>query len=1039
MISEAFSFAPTVSNPNSVSLTYSAVGSLPAGLSISATTGAITGTPSVAATTSGLKIRAVNSGTTVDSNTFSIVVQAAPSIASITNQNVVAGESLTITPSITNTDSVAVVCSITGTALPAGLSIAPSTGVISGNATGSAGTTSGVKVRVSFGVSSHVDTGTFNIQIKAIPSVATVSDQAGSSGHSFTFTPTITNTDSLTITYSITGTALPSGLSISSTTGAITGTPASAATTNGVKIRLSYGNSSHTDSNAFAIAVDGALGRSNLGMNVSPLEDYGTQFPYNNIIKEGREWTASSGSLTLDSLGYPTSLAGGQSARMYWITAVPNESSAYTPTHSGTGTFTQSSKTPTGMFFDLTATTSGDNLRNLKMPIPGTDINTEFYTPFITALNGFGTIRFMDWVWANNSVVVEWADRTPDDYYTYAAGAGNGGVKPAGVPYESCIRLCNQLNCDMWICTPHLASDDFITQLATLIKANLNTNLKCYYEASNERWNSVFAQAVDARAKGVGLGLDANAFQAQLKYHSQESVRMFDLVDAVYGTEKTARRRRVMGGWTEVLSANQTILNWLNAYQKTDFLAVAPYMELNADQTGKTTQQILDLCCVAGDGYDYQASKVAAVKAFCDTKGVGVAFYEFGPGSSLTPTVQRHNGMEALNNAYMQSVWVNAAGAPVANWYFLCRGFSTGNSWGALEDISITSTPKMRSLQHFLDGYTQSGSGGGSSDQAPIITTISNQTATQNVAFSFAPTVSNPSSLTQSFSISGTLPTGLTISSTTGTISGTPTVVQTKTGLSIQDGYSGTSTGSVGSNLFQIDVAAAGSGPVSGSTLWLDPSDAATITLNAGNVSQITDKSGNSHTFAQSSAGSQPPTSTLNSLTALSFPFSGYYLQSAAIASTMLNTTGWTTHIVVNVSSISSNNSGGTNNNAAWGDINGMVGCYFSSGKPSALGVNNDGTEDVASLTTMSLSTTMVLTVQLSGGLIKISKDGLGFATAASGNTAALTTALYLGRGEGASPWLAGKIGEVLMYNTALSDANMTTNINYLKTKWGVA
>lgn len=40
--------------------------------------------------------------------------------------------------------------------------------------------------------------------------------------------------------------------------------------------------------------------------------------------------------------------------------------------------------------------------------------------------------------------------------------------------------------------------------------------------------------------------------------------------------------------------------------------------------------------------------------------------------------------------------------------------------------------------------------------------------------------------------------------------------------------------------------------------LWLDASDAGSVTLNSGNVSQINDKSGNGRHFTQGSAGSQP-------------------------------------------------------------------------------------------------------------------------------------------------------------------------------------
>jgi hypothetical protein len=55
--------------------------------------------------------------------------------------------------------------------------------------------------------------------------------------------------------------------------------------------------------------------------------------------------------------------------------------------------------------------------------------------------------------------------------------------------------------------------------------------------------------------------------------------------------------------------------------------------------------------------------------------------------------------------------------------------------------------------------------------------------------------------------------------------------------------------------------------------LWLDGSDASTITLNSGNVSQWNDKSGNGRNFSQASAAAQPAytANQLNGLPALIF------------------------------------------------------------------------------------------------------------------------------------------------------------------------
>ena len=53
--------------------------------------------------------------------------------------------------------------------------------------------------------------------------------------------------------------------------------------------------------------------------------------------------------------------------------------------------------------------------------------------------------------------------------------------------------------------------------------------------------------------------------------------------------------------------------------------------------------------------------------------------------------------------------------------------------------------------------------------------------------------------------------------------------------------------------------------------LWLDASDASTVTLVSGAVSQWSDKSGLGHDFSQATSNKRPVTSTLNSLTVIDF------------------------------------------------------------------------------------------------------------------------------------------------------------------------
>jgi hypothetical protein len=63
-----------------------------------------------------------------------------------------------------------------------------------------------------------------------------------------------------------------------------------------------------------------------------------------------------------------------------------------------------------------------------------------------------------------------------------------------GVPYEIQLELSNKLDKDMWTNIPHRASDDFVRQLAQMIRDNLDDGLHVWVEYTNEHWNYWFPQ-----------------------------------------------------------------------------------------------------------------------------------------------------------------------------------------------------------------------------------------------------------------------------------------------------------------------------------------------------------------------------------------------------------------------------------------------------------------------------------------------------------------------------------------------------------------
>ncbi|MDB5309102.1 MAG: hypothetical protein JWO38_3304 [Gemmataceae bacterium] len=71
----------------------------------------------------------------------------------------------------------------------------------------------------------------------------------------------------------------------------------------------------------------------------------------------------------------------------------------------------------------------------------------------------------------------------PDATSTYAIES-SPGIAP-----EYIVELSNELHADAWINIPHMAQDDFISGLATLVHNTFNTNQHVYLEWSNEAFN----------------------------------------------------------------------------------------------------------------------------------------------------------------------------------------------------------------------------------------------------------------------------------------------------------------------------------------------------------------------------------------------------------------------------------------------------------------------------------------------------------------------------------------------------------------------
>lgn len=204
------------------------------------------------------------------------------------------------------------------------------------------------------------------------------------------------------------------------------------------------------------------------------------------------------------------------------------------------------------VWFQMTRSEQGNHIRNIRI-IPVEYENNEssmptFYQPFLEGLEPFSALRFMTWINTNNSDQVYWSNRVTTTYYTQG---GNDGMS-----FDYAIELANELQKDAWFCVPHQADDNYITEMATLVKNNLDPGLEIYIEYSNEIWNWIFDQSTYVLNNAPGhangyVSSDLAAISADGNHPEKGAymfARVFRLWRNAFGSEFSSRVTRVAAG-----------------------------------------------------------------------------------------------------------------------------------------------------------------------------------------------------------------------------------------------------------------------------------------------------------------------------------------------------------------------------------------------------------------------------------------------------------------------------------------------------------
>ncbi|NBC08888.1 MAG: T9SS type A sorting domain-containing protein [Bacteroidetes bacterium] len=337
--------------------------------------------------------------------------------------------------------------------------------------------------------------------------------------------------------------------------------------------------------------------RAGLNLEWQELMNWSPAIPFNNLFKIADPF---SGASVYDSLGYP--LSGLPAVSVVYI-GENLPVGDFTLKWEGQGTFTLTAGEddynlsgpcpPQGVSIPITnsatyielrisATNSDDHLRGMRLHLPGYDDDSPhaFNDCFLSAFEPpIDVIRPMWWARVPNSDIQDWAERPKLQQYSYGGDVDDN----RGTAYEHMIDICNLTGSDLWITVPVMANDNFVTQLAGLIKNRLADSLNIFVEYSNESpWHYWFEYHDSVEPAEVGLAGfpgDDGAIYAGHKYAAR-AAEVLQLFDEAFGSESD-RLIGVLGaqfGWTAMLEQELEAVEWLGKMELFDAFSPAPYV-----------------------------------------------------------------------------------------------------------------------------------------------------------------------------------------------------------------------------------------------------------------------------------------------------------------------------------------------------------------------------------------------------------------------------------------------------------------------------
>jgi hypothetical protein len=221
-----------------------------------------------------------------------------------------------------------------------------------------------------------------------------------------------------------------------------------------------------------------------------------------------------------------------------------------------------------GIDLRVSAVNPRDPIRHIDCRETTTPATALFDPGFVKSLQGFKTIRFMDWQRTNDNVKVTWATRNQPSSILYDA--------MDGVPVEHMMALTNELGADPWFCMSWNADDDYIEHFARYVHDHLPAGRRVYIETSNEVWNTAFPAAKQAIAEGVAEKLSTNPGLANLYRYAEKTTEVMKIWTRVFA-DRPHSLVRIAASQQNVPFKSETVLGYRDTAAHVDALATSAY------------------------------------------------------------------------------------------------------------------------------------------------------------------------------------------------------------------------------------------------------------------------------------------------------------------------------------------------------------------------------------------------------------------------------------------------------------------------------